>query len=138
MASKVPAFKAADLSDNQRILQKALDQASYSCIAYAASEVPALENLTPEGLMDELGYLNEARKAMEKTEAIVKERLRSQLTPAQLKEFRGENFYLTTRVAERSALNQSAAKAYFTEHGILDQYMAITEVPTTTVKRIGK
>ncbi|MEB3067289.1 hypothetical protein, partial [Parvimonas micra] len=55
------------LTDVQRRLSKVLDAASSTAIAYAAPEVPALENLTEMGLTEELGRLNEARKAIEKT-----------------------------------------------------------------------
>ena len=52
------------LTDNQRSIQKTLDIASQVVIMYSGTEVPDLGNLTPEGLLEEFGRLNEARKLL--------------------------------------------------------------------------
>jgi hypothetical protein len=121
------------LTDTQKMLAKTLDIASQSVIAYSAPEVPPLGNATPEGLLEEFGRLNEARKALEKVEKILKVRLESQL--AGRKELRGDNFNYKKAVQERTALDQTMAKAKLEELGILPGYMKTTEVETTTVKR---
>ena len=145
------------LTDTQRILAKTLDAASSECIAYAAPEVPELGNLTKEGLLESFGRLNEARKAMEKTEKVVRARFESQL-PEGCKELRGDNYKYAKAVQERTALTQDRAKALLLaiaenprclavliEEGIIDEATSkthmlgctgTTEVDTVTVKRI--
>lgn len=124
----------AQMTDNQRTLAKSLDAAVDSCIAYAAAEVPPLGNLTPQGLVEELGRLNEARKAMDKTEKTVRSRLDALLDGKT--ECRGDNFVYTIKEQDRTALDQTAAKAYLSEQGILEDYMKTTTVQTRTVKRV--
>ena len=123
-----------DLSDSQRLLQRSLDAATDSCIAYAAREIPALGNLTPEGLTEELGRLNEARKAVEKTEKIVRGRLDALL--AGKKKCRSDNFEYEVKSQTRTALNQGKAKEVLAEIGQLDDCMSTTETEVRTVKRI--
>lgn len=123
----------ASLTDTQKALQKTLDHAAQCVIDYAAPEVPALGNLTPEGLLEDFGRLNEARKALEKTEKIVRARFESQIEGK--KEMRGDNFSYKKEVTDRTALNQTKAKAYFEEQGTLADYMDTTEVERVTVKR---
>lgn len=127
MASKV------QMTDTQRQLSNTLDKATMVVIAYAASEVPELGNQTPEGLLEEFGRLNEARKALEKTEKILKTRLVSQLGGKT--SLRGDNYNVKIESSERTALNQTSAKAYFEEQGLLADYVDTTEVERTTVKR---
>lgn len=128
---------SSNLTDNQRQLAKTMDIAGSLAIAYAALEVPALGNLTKTGLLEDFGRLNEARKALEKVEKIVRGRLESQLDGA--KELRGENYQYTKKSQERTALNQTAAKETLMRLGgqeLLDEHMATTEVETVTVKRL--
>jgi hypothetical protein len=121
------------LTDNQRSIQKTLDIASQVVIQYSGAEVPDLGNLTPEGLLEEFGRLNEARKLLEKIEKTVRVRFESQIDGK--KEMRGDNYTYTKKSQERTALNQGAAKEYFEKAGILAEYMSTTEVDTVTVKR---
>lgn len=123
-----------NLSDSQVRLRKHLDIASEVAIAYAAPEVPSLGNATPQGLVEEFGRVNAARKALEKVEGILKERIKA--TSGGQKEIRSDNFVYAKKVQDRSALNQSAAKAHFEAAGILDQFMSTTEVEMTTVKEL--
>lgn len=122
-----------ELTDNQKMIQKTMDVAAQLVVDYAAPEVPALENLTPDGLCEMFGRLNEARKAVEKVEKIVRGRFESQIEGK--KEFRGENFNYKKEDRSRSALDQQKAKDYLQEQGILDDFMSHTEVPTVTIKR---
>ena len=62
MASS-PTSSRPQLTAAQKRIQTTLDLASSTVIAYAATEVPRLDNLTPQGLLEDLGRLNEARKA---------------------------------------------------------------------------
>ena len=133
MASK----PKSSLTDAQRRLQLVLDAASQSAIAYAGPTVPELGNLTPEGLNEEFGRLNDARKAIEKVEKIVKERLKSQLDGR--KHLRSDNYDLKIESAARVALDQSAAKAKLLELGgqeALDACMAETMVERVTIKAL--
>ncbi|MEB3061034.1 hypothetical protein VJJ74_07745, partial [Parvimonas micra] len=101
-------------------------------------EVPALENLTEMGLTEELGRLNEARKAIEKTEKIVKERLRAML--GNRKDMRSDNYTYKREMRPRSALDQTKAKEKLLELGgqeVLDECMSNTEVETVTIKPIA-
>ncbi len=124
-----------NLTDSQRILQKTLDHASELVIAYGAPTVPELGNLTPEGLLEDFGRLNEARKALEKVEKIVRARFESQLT-AGTKTLRGDNYNYKKATQERTALDQTKAKALLEAAGHTpDEYMATTDVDTVTVKR---
>jgi hypothetical protein len=123
------------LNDTQKRLRKCIDLATDSVINYAAKEVPDLGNLTAEGMVEELGRLNEARKAVEKTEKIVKERLKSQL--AGRTEISSDNYRMTLENRPRTALNQEKAKAYLEEQGILADFMETTAVPTTIIKPLG-
>jgi hypothetical protein len=130
MASK------ASLSDAQRRVQRVVDAAMTTVIAYSAPTVPPLENLTVEGMVEELGYLNEARKKLESVEKTVKERLKSRL--GGLKEVRSDNFTMKYENRARNALDQTKAKAKLEELGILPEYMSETEVPTMTFTRNDK
>lgn len=125
---------ASQLSDSQKILQKSLDIASQVALAYAAPEVPELGNITPQGMLEELGRVNEARKSLEKTEKILKERMAALLEGAS--ECRSDNFEYQKKTQERTALNQTAAKEKLSEFGILEDYMQTTEVATVTIKRL--
>lgn len=122
----------SNLSEAQRKVRRNIDLAMDTVIAYAAPTVPAMGNLTQEGMVEELGRLNIARKALEKTEKIVKERLKSMLEEGQTS-VRSDNFTMKYEGRERTALDQGAAKAYFEEKGILADYMATTQVPTMTI-----
>lgn len=122
------------LTDTQKALRKALDLAADSAVAYAAPEVPKLGNLTPEGLLEELGYMNEARKALEKTEKVLKERYKSLSKNA--KTGRSDNFKQETADQERTALNQAAAKEYFEKEGILEDFMVTSSVSTMRISRL--
>jgi hypothetical protein len=122
-------------TDAQRQVIRTIDAATSTVVAYTAPTVPALENLTVEGMVEELGYLNEARKKFEGVEKIVKERLKSRL--GGLKEVRSDNFTMTFEDRPRVALNQSKAKAYFEEQGTLQDFMDESSVPTMTFKRNG-
>lgn len=123
----------ANLTDRQKLLRKAMDIASDEVVAYAAKEVPSLGNYTKEGLTDLFGYLNEARKELEKVEKIVRGRLESQLEGA--KEYKGDNFKYTKAITETTRLNQSKAKETLEKLGTLAQHMDTTEQERVTVKR---
>ena len=122
-----------NLSDSQKILQKTLDHASELAISYAAPEVPALGNLTPEGLLEDFGRLNEARKSLEKTEKIVRARFESQIEGR--KEMRGDNFNYKKESSPRYALNQTKVKEVLEELGRLEECMETTDVERVIVKR---
>ena len=124
----------ANLTDNQRKIANTLDIAGQVVIDYAAPEVPSLENATPQKLTEELGRLNEARKAMEKTEKTVRGRLDALLEGA--KECRSDNFQYKIETTERTALNQGKAKEYLAEQGVLEDHMSTSEVERRTVKRL--
>jgi hypothetical protein len=130
MASK------ASLSDAQRRVQRVVDAAMTTVIAYSAPTVPPLENLTVEGMVEELGYLNEARKKLESVEKTVKERLKSRL--GGLTEVRSDNFTMKYESRPRTALDQTKAKAFFEAQGTLADYMSSSEVPTMTFTRNDK
>lgn len=85
-----------------------MQQATDQVVAYAAPEVPLLGNLTPEGLLENLGPVNDAKKAVEKVEKILKERLKSQLNGA--KTLRADNYEMKIAYADRVAINQGMAK----------------------------
>jgi hypothetical protein len=120
-------------TDNQRQIANTLDIAGQVVVAYAAPEVPELGNLTPEGLLEEFGRLNEARKALEKTEKIVKQRLLSQMSGDAL---RGDNYNVKIEEVDRYALNQKAAKEKLKEQGVPEEeYMASSTSSRVTVKR---
>lgn len=121
-----------NLTDSQKRLQKHLDIAADLAIAYAAPEVPALGNATPQGLVEDLGRVNAARKALEKVEGILKERVSAVSDGA--KKIDADNFVYTKVDRERTALDQTAAKVYLEEQGVLSQFMVTTQVPTVTVK----
>lgn len=121
-----------NLTDSQKRLQKHLDIAADLAIAYAAPEVPALGNATPQGLVEDLGRVNAARKALEKVEGILKERVSAVSDGA--KKIDADNFVYTKADRERTALDQTAAKVYLEEQGVLSQFMVTTQVPTVTVK----
>lgn len=121
-----------NLTDSQKLLQKHLDIASTVAIAYAAPEVPLLGNATPSGLVEEFGRVNAARKALEKVEGILKERIIA-LSDGQ-REINSDNFVYKREMRSRTALDQTTSKAYFEKMGILQDFMVSSEVDTTTVK----
>jgi hypothetical protein len=125
-----------NLTDNQRMIAKTMDIASQLVVDYAAPEVPEMGNLTPTGLCEMFGRLNEARKQLEKVEKIVRARFESQI-PNQ-REFRGENFVYKKASQERTALDQTMAKETLARMGeeVLAEHMKTTEVDTVTIKRI--
>ena len=125
----------SNFSEAQFKIQKTLDLAASTVIAYAAPEVPAVGNLTKFSLLEEFGRLNEARKALEKVEKIVKIRLQSQLDGAKV--LRGDNFEYKCESSDRYALDQSTAKAKLLELGgqeALDACMVSSAVERVTVK----
>lgn len=141
------------LTDAQRKVQKNMDIAADVCIAYAAPEVPSIGNLTPQGLCEELGRVNEAKKTVEKVEKILKERIKTKLEPGQ-KELRSDNFTMTISMQDRYALVQDAAKEQLKKMGealhaadpenwpltgdeMLASCMANTEVSTMRFKYNG-
>lgn len=130
MAS-TPAKKP--LSERQRQLARVMDIASAEVVAYAAKEVPPIGNYTEEGLTDLFGYLNEARKELEKTEKIVRGRLEAML--AGRKESKGDNFQYKKSTTATSRLNQGKAKDTLEKLGVLDEHMDHTEQERVTVKR---
>ena len=135
----------AHLTDTQRTLQKTLDIASNSVIAYSAPEVPELGNATPQGLLEEWGRLNEARKAMEKVEKIVQKRFLSQVNVEALSEegdpsdyvdeLRGDNFNWVQTKSDTTRLDQTAAKKTLAEQDILAEHMSTSTVTRNIVKR---
>ena len=129
MASKTP------LTDSQRRIRKALDIATDVAITYAGPEVPPPGNLTCQGLVEELGYINEGKKQLEKLEKILKERLKSR--PDFSKEIKSDNFTMTLEDRTRCALNQTRAKEKLEELGVLPEFMDESIVPTMTFKRNG-
>ena len=123
----------SEMTDNQRLINGTMDAASELVVAYAAPEVPSLENKTPQGLLEDFGRLNEARKAVEKTEKIVRSRLEALIEGK--RELRGDNFTYKKEVTERYALNQTKAKETLQGLGLLEDHMDTTEVERVTVKR---
>ena len=83
-------------------------------------------------MLEELGRINEGRKAFETVEKILKERMKTLLDGKTA--LRSDNFNLELKGVERTALNQGKAKAYFEEQGTLADYMSTTVVPTMYVK----
>lgn len=133
MASKSVGHSArSDLTDRQRQLARTIDLATDTLLKYAAPEVPPLANYTPEGMLEELGRVNEGRKAMEKTEAILKERFKTLLEGRS--ELRSDNYNAKLENRPRTALDQQKAKDFFEAAGTLPEFMSTTEVPTLTVK----
>jgi hypothetical protein len=129
---EVPEPTTSNLSDAQRKMARTLDLAGMTIIAYSAPKVPPLGNLTPEGLLEDLGRVNAAKKAIEKVEKTLKERMKVLL--AGKAELRSDNFNLTYKGADKNALDQTAAKKYFEKQGILADYMKESVVMTMTVK----
>lgn len=121
------------LTDSQKLLRKSLDIASESAIAYAAPEVPELGNATPEGMLEELGRVNEARKALDKVEKILKGRIAA--VSGNAKEIDSDNFTYRKGTSERTALNQSLAKEKLGEFGVLEECMTTSEFERVTIKR---
>jgi hypothetical protein len=121
-----------DLTNAQRKLQRHIDLATDTALKYAAPEVPAMSNLTPQGLLEDLGNVNVVRKAFETLEKTLKERLKSQLEGKN--ELRSDNFNMKLEDRPRTALDQTKAKGKLEELGILDDFMATTSVPTMTIK----
>ena len=130
MASR-PLLK--DMNDAQKKAARNIDLATDTVLAYAARDIPSADNLTPEGLVEDLGRLNIARKLLEKTEKIIKERLKATMPPG-TREIRSDNFTMNYENRERTALDQSKAKSYLEEQGILADFMSTTAVPTMTIK----
>lgn len=124
----------AEMNDSQRRVKRVIDLATDTVVNYHAREVPPLGNLTVEGMVEDLGYLNEARKGIEKVEKILKERIKSQLDGK--REVKSDNFSYKLEARPRTALNQERAKAYFEEQGILADYMDTTSVDTTIIKAL--
>lgn len=130
MASK----HQADWTPTQKAKFLNFQQAADLAIPYYAKEVPALGNLTPQGLVDQLGTVKDAIKDLEKVEGILKGRLESQLEGKRT--LRGDSHEMEIRSSERTALNQAKVKEYLTEQGILEEYMSTTQVNAMYVKRL--
>lgn len=120
-------------------LQRAID----TILAYEGAP-PPIGNLTPQAVVDDIGFLKDLQKAAEKTENILWQRLSSMQGgghPVNSKGIptpdaaEGDYYAYTVASQEREALNQGKAKAYFTEKGILEDYMSTTDVATKTVRR---
>lgn len=122
MASK--PFKMSDLTESQQRILRVWNRVELTMAAYAAPTVPPMENLTRMGLLDELGDVNEAKKAVEKVEKILKERYKSLLandnSVKDKKSDRADNYKMTVRTSSRTALNQTAAKETFEKCGNLN------------------
>lgn len=132
MASK------ANHTDMQRKVLRNMDAATDLAVAYAAPIVPSLENKTPEGLLEDFGRLNAARKQIEKVEKIVKERLGALMDGAT--DLRGDNFVYKKEGRPRTALDQTKAKEKLVELGgpdLLEECMSSSTVETVTVKEIA-
>jgi hypothetical protein len=121
-----------DLTNAQRKLARHIDLATDTALKYAAPEVPAMANLTPQGILEDLGNVNIAKKAFDALEKTLKERLKSQLEGQT--ELRSDNFNMKLENRPRTALDQTKAKGKLEELGILDDYMSTTAVPTMTIK----
>jgi hypothetical protein len=122
----------ADLTDRQRQLSRTIDLATDTLLRYAAPEVPSMTQYTPEGMLEELGRINEGRKAFEATEKILKERMKSLL--GEQKKLRSDNFHLEIQDKPRVALDQTSAKAKLEELGCLAEHMSTSIVPTMYIK----
>jgi hypothetical protein len=132
----------SQLTDTQRMIAKTLDLAGQSVIAYSAPEVPELGNATPQALLEEWGRLNEARKAIEKVEKIVKNRFMAikdgdyeDDKEAEIEELRGDNFNWKRSSSPTTRLNQSKAKETLAEYGVLEDHLNTSEVTKDVVKR---
>jgi hypothetical protein len=106
------------LTDAQKRVRSCIDKATSTVLAYTAKEVPPLGNLTLEGMVEELGYMNESRKALEKVEKIIKERIKSQL--GDKTEVKTDNFTMTYKAQDRTALDQTTAKEKLEAFGCLE------------------
>lgn len=122
-----------DLTDNQKLIAKTMDQVSELVVAYAGPEVPPIGNRTETAFLEEFGRLNEARKQVEKVEKIVRSRLEAMLQGK--KELRGDNYTYKKSVVPRYALNQGKAKAKLEEYGVLEDCMDTSETERVEVKR---
>ena len=122
MASKVPN----GLTETQKRLwmqgQKAVD----AVVAFHAPEIPKLsQGATCAAVIEELGPIKAFGKGLEKTENILKERMKALIpykldtkgkpTTVKEKEVRAENYKMEVRSSTRVALNQQAAKALLLE-----------------------
>ena len=122
----------AEKQTKQEEITEVMRRSADTLINYAAKEVPALGNLTPEGLLDELGWINELKKHVEKVEKILKERLKSQTAKKQLA---GDVFKMDITASERTALDQGAAKALLESLGETPP-MKTSEVETMRISRL--
>lgn len=101
---------------------------------YDAAVVPAMGNRGQASFVDELGYVKELAKAVEKVVKILEVRVDS-FSEGQKKSCEGDVFKQVVTNTERTALNQGEAKIKLEALGILDEYMDTTDVPTRSVKR---
>jgi len=116
MATKANSLKEnPDWSDAQKRLFKNMGDATLTAVSYAAKEIPPLGNKDAAALLEELGPVNEAKKAVEKVEKILKERTKALL--GDKKELRSDNFEASITVAPRVALNQGAVKEVLEQLG---------------------
>ena len=122
----------AKLTEIQTKIKRYMDICTDIVVAYAAPEVPALGNATPEGLLEELGRINRVKKEVEKVEKILKERI--SVVSDGAKKIDSDNFIYTKSGQARVALDQTAAKAYFEKEGLLADFMKETEVETVRIK----
>lgn len=126
--------KLDSLTPTQKSKYLNLQQATDLAVPYFAKEIPPLGNLTAEGLIDHLGTIKDAIKDLEKVEGILKERLKPKLEGR--KTLRGDSHEMEMRSSERTALNQTKAKAYFEKEGILEDYMTTSAVEAMYIKRL--
>lgn len=130
----------ADLNKVRNGFEIALNVA----MAYQQPVAPPIANSTPATVVDEIGYVKELMKALEKTENILWQRLSALQGGGHNTNSKGvpipdaaSGDVFTYRVTQqdRDALNQTKAKEYFTKLGILPEYMTVTVVDTKKVSR---
>ena len=113
---------------------KILMDASDVALHFAGAEFPDMSNKSNGQLIDELGALNAAKNYIEKAEKAMKEVIKGKIRGGDLKKQEsGEKFAYSIALQERTALNQTAAKAKLLELGgeaVLAECMSTTEVET--------
>lgn len=74
-------------------------------------KAPDLSNATPEFLVDEIGYLRDQKKQIEKAEGFYKEALTSRLTEGE-REVTGETYVATLNSQTQERLSSEPVRAF--------------------------
>lgn len=97
-----------DWSAAQRTFFFRLKEALPILMGYLAEEIPVLDNMSDQSLVDEVGVLKQVKKTAEKAEKAHVERLKARI--GSLDGMRGGAFEATYRGSERVILKQDACK----------------------------